>query len=1419
MTDVAPSGRKIKIKYDDGTSEVSDFPDKDIVVDAERNRRHRPGTSSGAFVPPPPPSLLLRPSPSLERTERNEDEEDGEGDVEGDEQQNSRGRSASPQRSHLHLQQGPPPPSVGRRSPALTTMATQREERSHSPPLPVATERRSDGGEMDSRREKEIRRDRGCGRSPSPLCPASASNSVPEEIAARPAVPNRDEADTGGRPRRLSPSMSTPASRNTDATLLLPMRATPLLPKAGLQKGGVVSTDGPTAVSESPFSPITAHNKNTLSEGSRASLSSSSSSSLSSAVRSGSGGLGGKPRKTGKIEGRSGSFDSGDGGRSGRKRGRSPITMALGEAGTKTNTVGTNSLGGAGSEAADRSAVSERPTLHIKLIPPRIKRPGGRATSAGTSVPPSKPRRQELAPGKVDDETGYLPSDGEELETRTERPMRIRSPPERSTGGSGSGSKVELRRAVAASAKRGTSPGFSDSSSEDRRGPLRKRIAVAVPLLPAEGRRDGVISPPFGVMLPVSDAPSVVSKPTVFSSFVDSEPSQKVALFHDQEDGVPSSREEFPQRKEQRRPKVSVLLRPTRTDGVANPEDRLQSLLLPKKARKKRQREERDRDRLRSPVPLLSRSPKVLRRENAASASDDAHAEAGRAGVGRSRSGKDSSSSRSGVGSPHHSTCVLSSREDSDSSSSDSSSGETASNEQILSPLTLTTSKAVAMQQTPAEGRVPTISIPIPQSGRRAVKRAAGRIKERDMVTKDEFLKQEPGRSDRRRKPKSRNQDLKLFPDMSFEDEIEVHNNKEDGNHEDRWVQCDRCEKWRLLPSSVDMEGLPERWYCELNRYDPKRNSCDAPEQTTREVEIELRARRKAREGRGASMRVSGAMSCAENTEMKEETNVPHRAKVGGKSGKMVLVHSPAGLKEKEPFNEAETEAEAAHGHMPILSGSVPRATIPVRAKESASKVSTFETSLEGGIPESAMPVGVELTADSWDGQAMKSSTGSVKKSFSMNDIVSVVPSDTASDAGSLAKARSGSRRSNKNRDHSSRQRDRDREGLAHKNRDDRSQGNADRERSSSKGSKDRGDRNSKKKEAEKQEWVQCEKCEKWRRLPPRISADDLPDTWYCSMNTWDPVTASCTVAEDKLDINQREYTVFNGAGAGAAVATVAGNGITPSLVSAGKLSYRSLIFGNGKRFHRPVSERTRAAESLFSGPPSRDSSTDNGGPPTVMYANSSAFICKGSQNMHRSGGVGPPEENVRVSFLDIMSHSELWSELYRGAKTTQALSTGKPSYSTVVVHHDLGDEQFSRSMKSLVLRALGSGTLTGHEVLLEAQCRQWDDGKWADLRASCTLENITYALENLVNEGRVEVIQGKPKCGARRSLVRYCRSKVTLGEGDKVSIPARKPTVNNGKLLVQQQQSKGSRCMKISKPWKTKRVGSTPVVENQWCS
>jgi CW-type Zinc Finger/Protein SET DOMAIN GROUP 2 C-terminal/SET domain len=46
------------------------------------------------------------------------------------------------------------------------------------------------------------------------------------------------------------------------------------------------------------------------------------------------------------------------------------------------------------------------------------------------------------------------------------------------------------------------------------------------------------------------------------------------------------------------------------------------------------------------------------------------------------------------------------------------------------------------------------------------------------------------------------------------------------------WVQCEHptCMKWRKIPWFVDADLLPERFFCEDNKWNPQGNNCDAPE-------------------------------------------------------------------------------------------------------------------------------------------------------------------------------------------------------------------------------------------------------------------------------------------------------------------------------------------------------------------------------------------------------------------------------------------------------------------------------------------------------------------------------------------------------------------------------------------------------------
>ena len=46
------------------------------------------------------------------------------------------------------------------------------------------------------------------------------------------------------------------------------------------------------------------------------------------------------------------------------------------------------------------------------------------------------------------------------------------------------------------------------------------------------------------------------------------------------------------------------------------------------------------------------------------------------------------------------------------------------------------------------------------------------------------------------------------------------------------WVQCEKCEKWRVLVNVVSDENIPELWDCSMNKTDPCNNKCEASEKS-----------------------------------------------------------------------------------------------------------------------------------------------------------------------------------------------------------------------------------------------------------------------------------------------------------------------------------------------------------------------------------------------------------------------------------------------------------------------------------------------------------------------------------------------------------------------------------------------------------
>ena len=44
------------------------------------------------------------------------------------------------------------------------------------------------------------------------------------------------------------------------------------------------------------------------------------------------------------------------------------------------------------------------------------------------------------------------------------------------------------------------------------------------------------------------------------------------------------------------------------------------------------------------------------------------------------------------------------------------------------------------------------------------------------------------------------------------------------------WVQCESCLKWRRVPFHINVETLPEKWYCHENTWDYEKATCDYPQ-------------------------------------------------------------------------------------------------------------------------------------------------------------------------------------------------------------------------------------------------------------------------------------------------------------------------------------------------------------------------------------------------------------------------------------------------------------------------------------------------------------------------------------------------------------------------------------------------------------
>jgi len=509
--------------------------------------------------------------------------------------------------------------------------------------------------------------------------------------------------------------------------------------------------------------------------------------------------------------------------------------------------------------------------------------------------------------------------------------------------------------------------------------------------------------------------------------------------------------------------------------------------------------------------------------------------------------------------------------------------------------------------------------------------------------------------------------------------EGEPENDHSDESVDDRqWVQCDSCRKWRILPSDVQVSSLPKHWYCHLNTYDPKRNNCNAPEQTAKQALKEWRkARKRAKQQRLAEMQ---AMETPEATE-----------------------------------KDAQPDSKKA------LAGS----TSPKSIK------ATKKMKLEA---KRASPVGMDTVSSLPDLPKLEKKGKKGKAEQVVEEEVVAEPVAPAPAPEPEPPKKPGRKRGRPARNQTIQKETDDKDNV---------------------------------------EWVQCEKCEKWRKLPPHISADELPDTWYCDMNTWNPESATCSAPEDKADATHHEVGTFAG---------MFGSG-------AGKYSYRALIFGTGKKHHRPMSERSRAAESLFMRPIDEVENPY----PTVMYSKSSCFLPRTS-NFTKANAV---EEETPPSIFDVLSNSEMFAELRGVGQPMKIPEPGSGQALPKFITFENLPQDVKNAMREIVLRSLGSGTLSADELILTVMRFPWESisSDFETIREYFNADIIINSLLALVRDGVVE-------------MTSFRNFKVPMDQW----IPKYRKVRSVRAMQIEESIQK-SRCMKIAKPWKQRESNTTEWV------
>jgi hypothetical protein len=337
-----------------------------------------------------------------------------------------------------------------------------------------------------------------------------------------------------------------------------------------------------------------------------------------------------------------------------------------------------------------------------------------------------------------------------------------------------------------------------------------------------------------------------------------------------------------------------------------------------------------------------------------------------------------------------------------------------------------------------------TSETPRYQSKRAAAELANSRISNKNAPTKDEQLETSMSIGSPREKSISKPGSKKKAPVVAPPEFVVP---------ERQWACCDTCGKWRQLPYTVNIDSLPEQWFCRMNRWDGKHNTCAAIEETGSEpIEPEILAHE-------AKWEVAQAAKVAKPAAGRK----PGRKSLGGHAS--------------DSDDEANHKRKSPRAGVPMpVPAPVPAASLLVQVDWVECNKCKKWRKVPSDIAPS-LPDVWTCTMNNWNPITNKCIVKEETEESPFFPIIGLgseiqpipLPPKPKGSAGRRAFAPAAVTVT---------------PGVPVK---------------------------------KVTQWVQCERrnCKKWRKVPAHISMKSLPEKWYCEMNSWDLDRASCDGPED----------------------------------------------------------------------------------------------------------------------------------------------------------------------------------------------------------------------------------------------------------------------------------------------------------------